>query len=59
MDEAVEFAGHRQLFIDDHVVEETRGVELQGYRKIDCAVFDGSSVRHRVTWRDSISLDAL
>ena len=30
-----------------------------GYKKIDCALFDGDAVRHKVTWRDNVSLEAL
>jgi len=32
---------------------------LDGFKKIDCALFDGDAVRHKVTWRDNISLEAL
>ena len=40
-------------------VLDENGVEIGGYAKIDCAVFDGDSVRHHVTWRDSVSLEPL
>ncbi len=35
------------------------GNHVEGYAKVDCALFDGDSVRHRVTWRGAVSLDAL
>ena len=35
------------------------GTHVKGYAKVDCALFDGDSVRHRVTWRAGVSLDAL
>ena len=35
------------------------GAHLEGYAKVECALFDGDSVRHRVTWRAGVSLDAL
>ena len=38
-------------------VLDEQGVEVKGYRAVDCAVFDGNSVRHRVTWRDNVSLE--
>ena len=36
-----------------------QGVEREGYRKLQCALFDGDSLAHRVTWRESLSLDSL
>jgi len=35
------------------------GTHFNGYAKIDCALFDGDSVRHRVSWRGGVSLDTL
>ena len=35
------------------------GAHHEGYARVDCALFDGDSVRHRVTWRAGVSLDAL
>ena len=35
------------------------GTQVPGYSAQDCAVFDGDSVRHHVTWRDAAALDAL
>ena len=35
------------------------GVQVPGYSAQDCAVFDGDSVRHSMTWRDSTTLDSL
>ena len=37
-------------------VLDEQGVEVDGYRAVDCALFDGDSVRHRVTWRENVSL---
>ena len=35
------------------------GVAIEGYRKIECSLFDGDSTAHPVTWRESLSLDPL
>ena len=35
------------------------GSHVEGYARVDCALFDGDSVRHRVNWRGGVSLDAL
>ena len=35
------------------------GDYFTGFKKIDCALFDGDSVRHKVTWRDNTSLASL
>ena len=35
------------------------GTHHAGYARVECALFDGDSVRHRVTWRAGVSLDAL
>ena len=40
-------------------VLDEQGVEMDGYRRTDCALFDGDSVRQRMTWRGGITLDAL
>ncbi len=33
-------------------VLDEQGVQYEGFGRIDCAVFDGDSIRHRVTWRE-------
>ncbi len=33
-------------------VLDEQGVQHEGFGRIDCAVFDGDSVDHRVTWRE-------
>ena len=35
------------------------GTQKDGFEMVNCAIFDGDSVRHRVSWRGSLSLDAL
>ena len=35
------------------------GVQYPGYSLQECALFDGDSINHRVTWRDNRSLDDL
>ena len=35
------------------------GTHVNGYAMVDCALFDGDSIRHRVTWRSGVSLDTL
>ena len=39
--------------LDEH------GIQHEGFSRADCAVFDGDSVDHRVTWRTKTSLDDL
>ena len=39
------------------VLDES-GVEILGYRKIDCAVVDGDSIRQRVSWSGAWSREA-
>jgi hypothetical protein len=36
-----------------------RGIQYKGFGKIDCAILDGDSVRHNITWRNNISLAPL
>ena len=40
-------------------VLDEEGVSVEGYRKVDCSLFDGDAIRHRVTWRENVSLDPL
>ena len=40
-------------------VLDEQGVQHKGYARIDCALFDGDSVRHNVTWRENVSLESL
>ena len=35
------------------------GIQFPGYSRQECALFDGDSVRHRVTWREMLSLEEL
>ena len=35
------------------------GTLVDGFGVVDCALFDGDSVRHRMTWRHATNLDAL
>jgi hypothetical protein len=40
-------------------VLDKSGTQKDGFEMVNCAIFDGDSVRHRVSWRGSLSLDAL
>ena len=40
------------------VLDET-GLQHEGFGRVDCALFDGDSVEHYVTWRGKTSLDEL
>ena len=40
-------------------VLDTDGIPHEGYSRQECALFDGDSVRHDVTWRTTASLDQL
>ena len=40
------------------VLDES-GTQYQGYSRQECALFDGDSVGHQVTWRDKQSLEEL
>ena len=40
------------------VIDED-GTQYQGYSLQECALFDGDSIGHRVTWRDKLSLEDL
>ena len=35
------------------------GIQHRGYSRHECALFDGDSISHRVTWRAKRSLDEL
>ena len=35
------------------------GLQKDGFARIDCTLFDGDSIEHRVTWREHVSLDSL
>lgn len=40
------------------VLDES-GIQYQGYSRQECALFDGDSTDHLVTWRDKVSLEEL
>ena len=40
------------------VLDES-GTQYPGYSRQKCALFDGDSVRHRVTWKEKLSLEEL
>ena len=40
------------------VLDES-GTQYQGFSRQDCALFDGDSTRHNVTWRENVSLEEL
>ena len=40
------------------VLDES-GTQFQGYSRQDCALFDGDSIEHSVTWREKLSLEEL
>ena len=40
-------------------VLDEAGIQHEGYTRADCALFDGDSVKHNLTWRDKASLDEL
>ena len=40
------------------VLDES-GTQFQGYSRQECALFDGDSVEHRITWREKGSLEEL
>ena len=40
-------------------VLDEEGVQYQGYSRQECALFDGDSVGHNVTWRDKGSLEEM
>ena len=40
-------------------VLDEEGISVEGYRKVECSLFDGDAIRHRVTWRENVSLDPL
>ncbi|SVE07020.1 uncharacterized protein METZ01_LOCUS459874, partial [marine metagenome] len=40
------------------VLDES-GIQYQGYSRQECALFDGDSVDHSVTWREKLSLEEL
>ena len=40
-------------------VLDEHGIQHEGFPRADCALFDGDSVDHRVTWRTKTSLDDL
>ena len=41
------------------VVLDEAGIQHDGFARVDCALFDGDSVHHGVTWRDKLSLEEL
>ena len=51
-------AAARGGFVGVAVLDED-GIQYRGYSRHECALFDGDSIRHRVTWRDKRSLDEL
>ena len=40
-------------------VLDEEGIQYEGYSRVDCALFDGDSVRHDLTWRHKGSLEEL
>ena len=40
-------------------VLDEQGVEIKGYSAVDCAAFDGDSVRYGVSWREGVSIASL
>ena len=40
-------------------VLDDSGIQYQGYSRQECALFDGDSVDHSVTWREKLSLEEL
>ena len=40
-------------------VLDADGMQVDGMRHLDCAIFDGDSVGQRVTWENHVSLDHL
>jgi hypothetical protein len=40
-------------------VMDADGMQVEGMRHLDCAIFDGDSVRQRLTWENHVSLDHL
>ena len=40
-------------------VLDEAGIQYQGYSRQECALFDGDSIGHKVTWRDKQSLEEL
>ena len=38
---------------------DEKGFWKEGFKIFDCAIFDSDSVRHKVTWRNNISLKVL
>ena len=61
-EELVINAAARGGYVAVAVLDETGqhiGDYFTGFKKIDCALFDGDSVRHKVTWRDNTSLASL
>ena len=51
-------AAARGGFVGVAVLDED-GIQYRGYSRHECALFDGDSIRHRVTWRDKRSLEEL
>ena len=40
-------------------VLDKQGIQYDGFSRAECALFDGDSIRHEVTWREKGSLDEL
>jgi hypothetical protein len=51
-------ASARGGVVEVAVLDES-GIQYQGYSRQECALFDGDSVDHSVTWRGKLSLEEL
>ena len=51
-------ASARGGVVEVAVLDES-GIQYQGYSRQECALFDGDSVDHSVTWREKLSLEEL
>ena len=51
-------ASAREGMVGVAVLDES-GIQYQGYSRQECALFDGDSVDHSVTWREKLSLEEL
>ena len=51
-------ASARGGVVEVAVLDES-GIQYQGYSRQECALFDGDSVDHCVTWREKLSLEEL
>lgn len=40
-------------------ITDEAGIQYQGFSRQECALFDGDSTSHRITWRENLSLESL